>query len=92
MKRLSRIKDSFGRGACFKSTLQDAAGAEECKRKGNMPKRIASCGLASGRIFNRYATVINVSDGVLQKILFQDKILKTSTSAGFFLYKKLMNK
>ena len=49
-----------------------------------MPKRKASCRLPSGRIFNRYATVINVSDGVLQKILFQDKILKTSTGAGLF--------
>ena len=53
----------------FHQYIQDASGAEEWDGKGNMPKLQRAWDFVAGRILNKYATVIDESDGVLRKIV-----------------------
>ena len=54
------IELNFGRGAFFKSILQDMADIVECNRKEKVPKLRQSCKALVGHIVNNYMTVINL--------------------------------
>lgn len=53
----------------FHQYIQDVSGAEEWSGKGNRPKLQRAWDFVAGRILNKYATVIDESDGVLRKIV-----------------------